>query len=285
MTYNPPPQFPPDPYDPNRPVHPLERRPAPAPYHEGDTPVRPPTPRVSLPSQTPIFTYILLGINVLVFLVDYGLTDGNLSLLGMKYNPAILHGEYWRLLTPVFLHKGPLEFPLHLLMNSYSLYLIGPQVERSYGNFRFLAIYFIAGIGGNILSFGMSTDDPTKAVGAVGASGAIFGLIGALLPLLYLNRHIIANTRRSIMSIVQVIVISLVIGLIPGIDNWGHIGGLLSGLALAALITPRYKVERNLDGTIQINDDTSFPMTLVAICAISALLAIAFWLFVAYHNL
>jgi rhomboid protease GluP len=122
----------------------------------------------------------------------------------MKENSAILRGEYWRLVTPMFLHS--LDTPLHLLMNGYSLFIIGPQVERSYGYFRFLLIYFLAGIGGNIASFGMSRDAVEQA--------ALFGLIGAL-PLLYLNRHIIANTRRSIMSIVQVIVINLVIGLIP----------------------------------------------------------------------
>jgi rhomboid protease GluP len=277
MTYNPPPQFPPNPEEPHRPVHPLERRPVPGPYQEPAAPVRPPTPRVSLPSRTPVFTYVLLAIIVVIYLVDSGLLAGRLTLLGMKENTAILRGEYWRLVTPMFLHS--LDTPLHLMMNGYSLFIIGPQVERSYGYFRFLAIYFIAGIGGNIASFGMSPNP------AVGASGAIFGLIGALLPLLYLNRHIIANTRRSIMSIVQVIVINLVIGLIPGIDNWGHIGGLLTGLTLAALITPRYKVERSFDGTISINDETSFPMILVAISVVSALLAIAFWLFVAYRSL
>ncbi len=290
MAYNPDPSsFTSEPDVPNgppasapqrRPIWPYDEEHLP-PSPEPPPPSPPRRPRVEIPTSLPVFTYVLLGINILVFLIDQGLMGEHLTYLGRKDNFAILQGEYWRLLTPIFLHVRPLALPIHLLMNSYALYIIGPQVERAFGYTRFLALYFLSGIAGNIASFGMS---PTPAVGA---SGAIFGLIGALLPLLYLNRDVIANTRARIISILQVIVLNLIIGftLSNTIDNWGHIGGLLGGLALAALITPRYTVQRDdLDGTIRVNDETSPGMTWVAISAIGALMGIVFAAFLIYRS-
>jgi rhomboid protease GluP len=175
-------------------------------------------------------------------------SNRTLTYLGAKDNAAILMGEYWRFFTPMFLHGGI----LHLGFNSYFLYIVGPQVERSYGTLRFAAIYFLSGFAGSIASFALTASP------SIGASGALFGVIGALIPFLYQNRDILGDTKRRIISIVEVIVINLLIGLTPGIDNWGHVGGLLGGLALSWLATPRYKI-RSVDDTYVHVDDISSP--------------------------
>jgi rhomboid protease GluP len=177
-------------------------------------------------------TYVLLAVNVLVFLADMAL-GRELSMLGWKQNDLIVQGQYWRLLTPMFLHGGL----LHIGFNSYALYLLGPQIERSFGSLRFLMVYFTAGLAGSIASFAL-TPAPS-----VGASGAIFGLLGAFLPYLYRNREYISNTRGRIQQIAMLLGINLLIGLQPGIDNWAHLGGLIGGAGLAWFITPLYTVE------------------------------------------
>jgi rhomboid protease GluP len=155
----------------------------------------------------------------------------------------------------VFLHANL----IHIAVNSYSLYIIGPQVERSYGHARFAAIYLLSGIAGVIASFAFSPYE------SLGASGALFGLIGAMLPLLYRNRKVLQNTQRSIVAVVEVIVINLLIGLIPGIDDWAHGGGLISGLALSWFATPLYKVIQDFDGSIRIKDESVSGMVWAAI--------------------
>jgi rhomboid protease GluP len=143
---------------------------------------------------------------------------------GAKFNPLIYEGEWWRFFTPIILHIGF----LHLLMNSFALYYIGPAVERAYGSFRFLFIYLIAGLSGSITSFAFS---PFLSAGA---SGAIFGCFGALLYIGVHNRKVFFRTMGS--NLLIIIGINLAIGfVIPNIDNAGHIGGLVGGF-LAALI-------------------------------------------------
>lgn len=123
----------------------------------------------------PFFTYVFLAVQIAVFII-MSLTGGtqntqNLIRFGAKYNPLIMEGQYWRLITPVFIHIGI----MHLFMNSLSLYYIGPLVERIYGKARFALIYLFAGFTGCLASFLFS---PSLSAGA---SGAIFGLFGALL--------------------------------------------------------------------------------------------------------
>lgn len=147
----------------------------------------------------------------------------------------------------MFLHGGI----LHIGFNSYFLYIIGPQVERAFGSFRFAALYFLSGISGVIFSFAFNRAP------SIGASGALFGLIGALIPFLYRNRALLVDTRRRILSILQVIGINLLIGLAPGIDNWGHLGGLLAGLGLAWVTTPLYQVRPGAEDTIIVEDKST----------------------------
>lgn len=230
---------------PSRPIHPLDQPPEPPP--PSPTPRRVIARRVEAPDNAPVLSYTILAINVVVFLLDF-LLGGWLTALGAKDNLAITQGEFWRLFTPMFLHGGL----VHLGVNSYSLYVVGPRVEHSFGNWRFLAIYVLSGLTGSIVSFAFG---PYRSIGA---SGALFGLIGALIPLLYLNRKVFANTRQQINHIITVIALNLLFGLTAGgIDNWGHVGGLVGGVSLAWLTSPRYVARLSAMDSVRIDDESS----------------------------
>lgn len=203
-------------------------------------------------SQRPIVVYTLLGLTVLVYLLQlvspyfvdarslmlemgvviYG--SDPVSILGMKINELILQGQFWRLITPVLLHGSI----LHLGFNMYALNALGPELERHYGHWRFLALYLLAGFVGNVASF-MFSSNPS-----LGSSTAIFGLLGAEGVFLYQNRDLFGSTaRRALGNIVMIAGFNLIIGLNPGIDNWGHIGGLIGGLSFAWVAGPLLKVQ------------------------------------------
>jgi len=189
---------------------------------------------LSLPTVKPRFTYILLGLNILIFIAQ-SLTGSDLWLnAGAKINSAIIAGEWWRLITPMFLHLNL----LHIAVNSYSLFVFGPQVESLLGYRRFLVVYLVSGIAGTVLSFVMSPNP------SIGASGAIFGLVGVMLVYFYRHRRLFGEMgRRRLIDILIIAGINLVIGLTPGIDNWGHVGGLAGGALLSWLLGPVYVVE------------------------------------------
>jgi rhomboid protease GluP len=188
---------------------------------------------------TPIATYSLMGITILVFLLQQAsilLLNGTdlPAVFGMKVNDLILGGQLWRLFTPMFLHGSI----LHLGFNMYALYIFGPGLERAYGHGRYLALYFLAGFAGNVSSF-LFTDSPS-----LGSSTAIFGLLGAEGVFLYQNRRIYGTFgQRALINLVVIAVINLIIGLSPGIDNWGHVGGLLGGVLFAWYAGPVLRVE------------------------------------------
>ena len=152
-------------------------------------------------------------------------------------------GQIWRLLTYAFIHAGF----IHLLCNLYSLYVIGPQVESKFGKVRFILIYIISAISGGLLSAGI-----TNYV-SVGASGAIFGVLGALL---YFGMRFRLYLKESIKNqILPVIIINILIGfMISGIDNACHIGGLIGGfLAAMALGIPDDEGQNDhVNGTIML---------------------------------
>ena len=181
----------------------------------------------------------VLAINVAYFLVlEAAGGSENVNVLidyGAKYGPAIADGEYWRLITPVFMHIGA----FHLLANSISLLIFGGVVERSYGWRAFLAIYLTAGVAGNVASYAAG---PT--VGA-GASGAIFGMLGAFAIYLYLNRALLGSSARgSLGGLGFIIAINIGFGLTTtGVDNWAHFGGLFAGVLLAIRLSPRAVTE------------------------------------------
>lgn len=184
---------------------------------------------------SPFFSYLFIAVQVVVFLLlelSGGSTNAeNLIRFGAKFNPLILEGEWWRFFTPVFLHIGF----LHLLMNTFALYFLGTAVEQIYGRFRFLFIYLFSGFMGTLASFMLN--DSLSA----GASGAIFGCFGALLYFGIIYPRLFFRTMG--MNIIIVILINLVFGFsVPGIDNAGHIGGLIGGfLATGAVHFPKRK--------------------------------------------
>jgi rhomboid protease GluP len=181
-----------------------------------------------------VIAYTLFALNILIFIL-MGLAGGStnpLTLLafGIKSNPHIDAGEIWRFITPIFLHIGV----LHLAFNSYALWIVGPQVEKLYGSARFLLLYVLTGVGGVAASYWYHPDIPSA-----GASGAIFGLFGVLFVFSIRYRKTIPAFFSKALGkgILLTIGINLMIGyMIPQVDNSAHIGGLLTGALLAAVI-------------------------------------------------
>lgn len=207
-------------------------------YPEYQPPPAQPVP-VSMPASKPYVTYTLLAINITVFVLQF-LGEALLGFdllrnVGMKVNELILRGEYWRLFTPMFLHGSI----LHLGFNMYALFIFGPGLERYYRHGRFLLLFVLSGLAGNIFSF-MFTSSPS-----LGSSTAIFGLLAAEGVFLYQNQQLFGGVaRRALYNLIVIGIINLVIGLSsPGIDNWGHMGGLLGGAIFAWLGGPVLKRE------------------------------------------
>lgn len=185
----------------------------------------------------PLFTYILMAIQVVMFLIlesKGGSTNSEtLIQFGAKYNPLIMEGEWWRFITPVFLHIGF----LHLVMNTLALYYLGTAVEKMFGHTRFIWIYLFSGFIGSLASFILSPNL------SAGASGAIFGCFGALLYLAVVNTPLFFRTMG--MNVIIMIGINLVFGFtVPGIDNAGHIGGLIGGFLATAIVN--FPKKRNM---------------------------------------
>lgn len=178
----------------------------------------------------PLFTYALLIINLLIFFY-IEMNGGSTSIetliqYGAKYNPAIImDGEWWRLISSIFIHIGF----LHLAMNMLAIYYLGNAVEKIYGNSRFLIIYFISGLGGSLASFALTTNI------SAGASGAIFGLFGAFLYFGLVHKRLFFQTMGP--SILFILAINLVLGLtVEQIDMAAHIGGLIAGFLAASVV-------------------------------------------------
>ena len=178
-------------------------------------------------SKKPIITYILLGLCMLLFAVtDFGIDSDVLVKYGANVGTLVKNGEVFRLLTAMFLHAGI----VHIFFNMYSLYIIGPRVENFYGKWKFLLIYILSGLSGSMLSVAMNGD-----VISVGASGAIFGLFGALIYMGYRHRGYLGAMVKS--QIIPIVIYNLFLGLfLDGIDMWGHIGGLLGGLVASYVV-------------------------------------------------
>jgi rhomboid protease GluP len=191
-----------------------------------------------MPVAVPYATYSLIALTVVVYL--FQLFSQNLygvdipAQLGFKYGPSIRDGQFWRLITPLFLHGSM----LHIGFNMYALYSFGRGMEARFGRVRFLALYFLAGFAGNVFSF-VLTPEPS-----LGASTGVFGLLAAEGVFLYQNRAILRGQARSAISnLVYMAGINLLIGFsVAGVDNWGHIGGLLGGLLFAWFGAPAWKV-------------------------------------------
>lgn len=184
-----------------------------------------------------IITYSIIAVNIIMYIISAYLSntpylskypfENNidvLNMLGAKNNFLISNGEYYRFFTAMFLHGGL----LHVSVNMYSLYSIGPVVERFYGRYKYIIIYLICGIISSVFSYLFSS-----AV-SIGASGAIFGLLGVILVFSFKMKNIIG--KGFLINIISVVAINGVIGLtLPNIDNFAHLGGLLSGIVLGLI--------------------------------------------------
>lgn len=169
----------------------------------------------------PIVTYTIIALCLVVYLAQYltGNTNSHLT-TALWYAPIQTATQPYRMLTSIFIH----ESPLHVLLNMYSLFLVGPALESMLGRVRYLALFLVAGFGGSVgvLLIG------SPQVAVLGASGAIFGLFGAYF---LIARRLGGNATQFLV----VIVLNLVIGFIPGFGiAWqAHVGGLITGLAIA----------------------------------------------------
>jgi membrane associated rhomboid family serine protease len=186
---------------------------------------RRPIARILRPAATstrPIVTWSIIGLTVVVFGLQQ-LTNGDLT-RQLTYAPFLTLVEPWRMLTAVFAHAGI----FHIALNMLSLFVLGPPLEQMLGRWRFLALYLISGFGGSVAVLWLAN----PFGGVIGASGAIFGLLGALL---VIQRGLGANSGQ----LVVILVLNLGIGFfLPGISWQAHVGGLVAG-ALVALIFMR----------------------------------------------
>ncbi len=228
---------------------------------------------VRMPQREPRVVYTLMALTIFIYLLQY-LTQNHLlnlglscpylnspdlpACFGLKVNELIIAGQWWRLITPVFLHASL----LHIGFNMYALYVLGPELERHFGHLPFLLLYLLSGFAGVVLSF-LLTEAPS-----LGASTAVFGLLAAQGVFAYRNQRVFGRrARAALMSIINIAIINLLIGLTPGIDNWGHMGGLVGGLIFAGIAGPIYEIKET-DAELKLVNQTSPSLILVASLAV-----------------
>jgi rhomboid protease GluP len=192
---------------------------------------------IPIPLAKPVITNVLLVIIGIFFVAELllgGWTSGaTLYVIGAQRNDLVAQGQYWRLLTAMFIH---LSIP-HLLFNSWALYIFGREVETFFGSPRFALIYIVSGLFGNVVSYLWGT----PLVWSAGASGAIFGLVGADVAFFLINRKALGRlSQRQLVNLGILVAINLVIGFAPGIDYLAHLGGLFAGFVLGLGLAPRY---------------------------------------------
>jgi rhomboid protease GluP len=214
--------------------------------HPADVnPTAPAHVSIRLPLSRPIATYVLLALIVVVFVADFILEQLTgqpiLFYLGAQVNSWVGAGEYWRLLSAIFLHGGL----MHLAFNSWALYSLGRDIESFYGLLWFTVLFFISGLAGNIAWYVFGTDVPS-----IGASGAIFGLIGAEVAYFVRNRQLFgAFGRQRLGNLAILIGINLVFGFtVPNINNFAHLGGLTAGFLLGLGLSPGYTITASQEG-------------------------------------
>ncbi len=181
-----------------------------------------------------IVTYIIMAINIIMFIISLLISNNfNLSLLmlGANNRTLVLHGQVFRLITSAFLHGSI----LHLLVNMYSLNIIGSEVENYMGKTRYIIIYLLSALMGSVFSIVFLENSIS-----IGASGAIFGLMGSLLYFGYHYRLYLSNALSS--QLIPIIILNLSLGfVINGIDNYCHIGGLVGGYLATMIVGIKYK--------------------------------------------
>jgi membrane associated rhomboid family serine protease len=195
----------------------------------------PPVVRTPVRGRTPVVTYALIGINVLMFVLQKASPNVE-RFLGL-WPPAVADGEFYRLLTSAFMHFGL----MHIAFNMLALFFVGPALEITLGRLRYGALYVLSALGGSVLAYLLAALNSNTA----GASGAIFGLFGALF---VVGRKLNMDVRGIVGVIVLNLVITFVIPLIGGQSiSWqGHIGGLVTGAVVAAAFVYAPRAQRTL---------------------------------------
>ena len=195
-----------------------------------------------LPRHKPILTKYLITLIVITYILEvyYNAfySDKMIIFLGAKWNEGITNGQVWRLITYSFLH-GNL---IHLVLNIAAINIFGKEVESIYGNLKFSLIYLLSVWGSGLTSYLFSPGL------AIGASGGVFGILGSLIVYFYKQRDVITGAKLRFKSMYTLAIINILLGLvIPRIDNFGHLGGLLTGLSFSWFISPEY--EFKIDST------------------------------------
>ncbi len=198
-----------------------------------------PLRRLVLPTFPVIAVYGLIAVCVLLFLLD-GMSDRAVLSWGAVIPVLVLrYGQVWRVISAGFLHWDV----RHLAFNLWALYILGRDAERLYGTGRFLIGYLVALLAGNTLVVGLAPMESATA----GASGAILGIAGLLIVYFYFQRHLL-STREALNSLIRMVAVNLLIGLLPGISLWGHLGGVIGGALAGLVLYPRYALEE-VDGS------------------------------------
>jgi rhomboid protease GluP len=178
-------------------------------------------------------TYILLAANIIIWLVMElvgGSTNAEvLIIFGALERELVFSGQWWRMVSSAFLHIGV----LHLLVNSYTLYQLGPFIESFFGQSKFIATYVLTAVSASVVSILFSPSI------SAGASGALFGLIGLLLGNAWAQKRYTLDLPIDEMQLIPFVIFNLAIGFInPQINNWAHIGGLVGGILLGYIFDP-----------------------------------------------
>ena len=190
----------------------------------------------------PFVTWALLSINIVVWLMVHRAgVDQNPEIYldyGAMFGPFIAKGEVWRLFTAMFLHIGV----AHIALNGLALLFIGRLVEQAFGHVRFLTIYLLAGLAGSVASFTLNS----IAIGA-GASGAIFGVLGALAAYFFAQRAVFGSFgQRNLTGVLFLAAINMAYSFdADGVDGWAHLGGFVAGFLLGVVLAPQYRVQRS----------------------------------------
>jgi len=185
-----------------------------------------------------VMTYLMMGICAIVFLATLFASkniypsESALKFFGACDATLVKNGEIWRLLTYAFLHGSI----WHFVINMYSLYTIGKEVETFIGKWKFLSVYLVSAIAGGLMSIIFGAEI------SVGASGAIFGLLGSLLYFGLHYRIYLGNVVRT--QIIPLIIINLLIGILPGVSFGGHLGGLVGGYLCVTALGVKYKTSK-----------------------------------------
>ena len=208
------------------------------------------------PDGRPVVTYSIIGLSLLIYLIQFVTGDqGSPVTSELLYYPVLTVDEPWRMVTAIFAHLSI----LHVLLNMYTLFVFGPMLESSLGRIRFIALYLISGFGGSVAVLLLA---PGGAV--AGASGAIFGLMGAFF---VLQRRLGGNSTQLLV----LIALNLAAGFFIGGISWqAHVGGLVVGVATAAIMVATRRRDQRAAQII------SLVAVVIALIAITAVLATFF---------